>query len=232
MKKMKCVLSAALMMGGLWIGAAQAAPTYCSALPNPAANADGLETGDVTFRGSSADDCYGVVTNPNNDSLTAVNNANLWGGGWQTMARDNKDGGGDVTGSLLGLNWSISASGTTNCWFFIFCNTDNSLGSFSLTVTDPAPASPVPVTMDMMIVLKGSDRWAAYFIDSESFGLGSTAGTWDIEFKNNGGRIPDLSHISLYLRSDPGQQVPEPSSLALLGLGLAGLVAARRRRVR
>ncbi len=73
--------------------------------------------------------------------------------------------------------------------------------------------------------LKASTHFALYYANGE------TSGNWEINFTNNGGKTPDLSHISFWTaESNTTNQVPEPGTLALVGLGLATIAGYRRKR--
>lgn len=214
-------LGAALAL--LFAGGAQAS-TYCSA---PGVHPDGLDVNQMTFNSNNADDCFGVVIGnepKTNGSLTdGFNDLNLtWGTDWTFLAKDDDPGDPlNGVGSFGGFQFTLAAdAGTTGSWTLtgVDLNGDGTPPDF-------------PVFFDFVGMLKASDRYALWFFDDAKVEANNN-GTFTINFVNNGGNFPDLSHMNLYIREgdDPGQQIPEPGTLALLGLGLAGLSALRRRK--
>jgi hypothetical protein len=186
---------------------------------------------DVTFSSTypsnlmSATACSNALDGGGNTpNLTEL--ANLWGAGFVEGVTIGNAGNGSATGGTVlgGFKFTLSGVAATTG------------GTYSLGIQDTNGLSlpNLPYSLDFVLYLKGGNAdTSAYFFDNTQVDA-SGGGAWTITFLNGGGNNPALSNISLWVRegetgTPPSGSTPEPSSLALLGLGLIGLGVARRR---
>jgi MYXO-CTERM domain-containing protein len=193
-----------------------ALPGYCS----NATATEGIAVGDTTYEGANADDCYGVVAG-NINSAADINGLSLsWGTDWILLGTDNVPPvGGEAgnTGTYLGLSMIVTADvGTSGDWLL------------SATDTNGATDLNLPATMDFAVALKAGNEYALWFFDDVTVNAVND-GAWEIVFLNNGGQVPDLSHLTLFVRDGTTVTMPEPGGLALLGLGALAAWSLRRR---
>jgi hypothetical protein len=135
---------------------------------------------------------------------------------WTFLDKDNRSGdtmldneGGQYPGAQE--NWFTSTTSPG----------DNLSGTFRIDVT-----SWLTLGFNTFSIYVKPGRVGTYFLLDGTPVNGILSGTYLIEGDPGNG----ISHMSLYGRFVEETQVPEPGTLALLGLGLAGLGMARRRK--
>lgn len=206
--KLQHIGLAAALMG---LAASAQAAGYCS---NGTAT-EGISAGDMSFNSQVADDCYGVVSgNITQNSAGFLNGLN-WGGGWTYLDSTDENG-----STFMGLDFTVTA-------------VEDTAGTWVLTGIDTNGATPLnfPTTLDFAVGLKGGTEFAVWAFDNRVVD-GNDSGTFSIVFTNNGGKVPDLSHMIVYAREGATAPVPEPKDwmLMLAGLGLVGLMVERAKR--
>jgi hypothetical protein len=177
---------------------------------------------DVAWNGNSADACAGPFNGNDTGGNQNTFGTNLptkgpWAGEDFTLLTKSDSNPQKTENSIGGVDFLIStSSGTSGVW--------------TLSWTEKVAGS-LPITLDLIASVKGSSAYTLFLFKDLTFKTVPLSGTGTfstISLQTNGDQTPNLSHMSIFGRIAITEEVPEPATVALLGLGLIGIGFRRR----
>lgn len=212
-------LAVSLMCAGCFAASNAAFATPCTDLSSGSgATIGGASTDDVKLGGADSDACafsnVNAAAGPSGNTSGFASAFPSSSDPWVLVGKVETNSG-TVSGS--GLTLTLNATGTTGTW----------------TATNTTSGA---LTLDLVLAIHAGEGSGAFLFDDQAFTAGQTLnGTFVIDWLNNGRQVPDFSNGVFFVRDVDGSgggdggQVPEPGSLALIGLGMLGVASLRRR---
>lgn len=173
---------------------------------------------DFTLGGHAAD---GIAFSKANGQAGPNGNASVFDGtfdgSWNLLAKVNGSGN---FGSVAII------PGTSLAFTFALDSGSNKSGVWSVT-------SSKNMILDLVLGMHAGGATASFLFDDQHLQAGQTeAGTFKIDWFNNGGNVPAYSNLTMFYGSPSISPVPEPETYAMMagGLGLIGFMVRRRKK--